>query len=441
MVDRKPPVYDHVPLKTSAEPGSGRYLRRTLGNVLDGALFLYAAFATVMLAWLLLRQGLQLSVWLIVYFLLMWAITAYLTLPRVHLALTSIYVPHYFIGRSRTGDGLLGDPVNLAVDGDEDQIHTAMRRAGWTMADPINVKSSLRIAWGSVSGQSYKEAPVSSLYLFGRKQDFAYQMEVDGNPAQRHHVRFWRCPDDWLLPGGERVEWLAAGTYDRAVGFSLFTLQITHKIDEDIDIERDFIVDSVLYACPDADLRVLENFSTGYHSRNGGGDLVRTDGNLPVMQLQGVVPDAAVSGVASEVDDIAAVSRRPASVLVGIALSVLLMLWDVVGLVVGGFAAMELDAVAVTEEGAVVIIIFAVLLLVLSAFNMVCAWLTYKGVTWARRWLVIGTALSVFVGLQTMAAELHGASFVPTMIQTALGVFVIYALTGPSARDWGRKRL
>ena len=86
---------------------------------------------------------------------------------------------------------------------------------------------------------------MSPLFLFGRQQDFAYQQEVDGNPAKRHHVRFWRTPDDWLLPGGRRVDWLAAGTFDRAVGFSLFTLQVTHKIDADTDVERDHIVATV----------------------------------------------------------------------------------------------------------------------------------------------------------------------------------------------------
>jgi hypothetical protein len=32
-------------------------------------------------------------------------------------------------------------------------------------------------------------------------------------------------------PGGLAVDWPAAGTYDRSVGLSLFTLQITHGND------------------------------------------------------------------------------------------------------------------------------------------------------------------------------------------------------------------
>ena len=33
---------------------------------------------------------------------------------------------------------------------------------------------------------------------------------------------------------------------------------------------------------------MVENFSTGYHSRNGGGDRVATDGHLPIVDLDAV---------------------------------------------------------------------------------------------------------------------------------------------------------
>lgn len=52
-----------------------------------------------------------------------WAVTAYLTLPRLHRILTPVYVPDYFFGRTRTSEGMLGDPVNLAADEDIDAEH------------------------------------------------------------------------------------------------------------------------------------------------------------------------------------------------------------------------------------------------------------------------------------------------------------------------------
>ena len=156
-------------------------------------------------------------------------------------SLTTIYVPDYFIGRARTSDGLLGDPINLASMGEADRVHAALAGAGWVRADPVTVGTSWRIVSSTLRRRSYDEAPVSPLFLFGRQQDFAYQQEVDGSPEKRHHVRFWRCPDGWLLPGGRRVDWLAAGTFDTSVGLSL---------------------------C--------------------GGDSIRTDGDLPIVDVRQV---------------------------------------------------------------------------------------------------------------------------------------------------------
>src|SRR5690242_11876700 len=149
--------------------------------------------------------------------------------------------------------------------GSEAQLRAAMTAAGWNVADDVTLASSLRIVTASMSRRSYPHAPVSPLYLFGRRQDFAYQQEVEGNPSQRHHVRFWRCPDGWWLPGGHRVDWVAAGTYDRSVGVSLMTFQITHRIGKDIDAERDYIVSSLDQANPVAKVRQIRHFATGYH--------------------------------------------------------------------------------------------------------------------------------------------------------------------------------
>jgi len=270
-----------------------RRRRFSINAVLDNLFFVVAGAAAVWLAYLVLTEGFT-SGWAQLWFyLVFWVVVAYIALPRLHRILTNIYVPNYFIGRTRTSDGLLGDPVNLGLLGSEEQLHTAMTAAGWTRADDLTLRSALRIVASTVLRRSYNEAPVSPLMLFGRNQDFAYQQEVKGNPAKRHHVRFWRCPEGWLLPGGHATDWLAAGTYDRAVGFSLFTLQITHKIDENTDVERDHIVQTVTEADAAVEVNVLADFATGYHSRNGGGDTIITDGDLPVIDLRQVAPSAA----------------------------------------------------------------------------------------------------------------------------------------------------
>lgn len=257
--------------------------------MLDGFFFVFAGLAAVWLAYLSFTQTFTLGWGGVIMALVFWGFLAYLALPRLHRILTSIYVPDYFMGRTRTSDGLLGDPVNLAFHGDRARIEAAMAAAGWIPADPVGFASSWRIVASTLRRRSYPTAPVSPLFLFGRMQDLAYQQEVAGSPAQRHHVRLWQCPEGWLLPGGRRVDWLAAGTFDRAVGLSLFTLQVTHRIDADTDIERDHIVATVR-AVPGVEVDVIRDFSTGYHSRNGGGDSITTDGDLPILDVRGVDP-------------------------------------------------------------------------------------------------------------------------------------------------------
>lgn len=275
-------VYDG---RMRATAGSSRR-RVSIGAVLDEFFFVFAGLAAIWLGWLMLSDSMRVGWFGIGYFIVFWAVLAYLTLPRLHRILTNICVPDYFIGRTRTSDGLLGDPVNLALLGSADDLHKTLASAGWIRADPVTLRSSMRIVTSTLGRSSYPKAPVSPLFLFGRMQDFAYQQEVAGNPAKRHHVRFWRTPDGWLLPGGARVDWLAAGTFDRAVGFSLFTLQITHRIDANTDIERDFVVQSMTATGEHVSVDFLRDFSTGYHSRNGGGDTIRTDGDLPIIMVE-----------------------------------------------------------------------------------------------------------------------------------------------------------
>jgi hypothetical protein len=218
-------------------------------------------------------------------FFALWFLFAYVFIPRIHRVLTRMYIPEYFIGRIRTADGLLSDPVNLAFIGGEEQLHEAMKKAGWILADKLDVYSIVKMILATLFHRDYPTAPVSTGYLFSNRQSFTYQQNIKNKTIARHHVRFWKVPDGWLMPGGYKVDWLAAGTFDRSLGLSYFTFQFTHRIVSDTDIERDHIVKTLSDHSKIKKVTVIDNYFSAYHHRNGGGDSITTDGALPIIKL------------------------------------------------------------------------------------------------------------------------------------------------------------
>lgn len=417
-------------------PAAPRLPARVLRRI-DAMIFAFAGVAAAWLAYLLLRVGIG-SGWSLLLLLPFWLVFTYLTLPRIHRVLTFIYVPGYFIGRTRTSDGLLGDPVNLALRGSEVEVHAAMTAAGWTRADDLSLRTGLHIVSTTLRRRSYPEAPVSPLHLFDRQQDFAYQQEVAGNPAKRHHVRFWRCPDGWFLPGGVAVDWLAAGTYDRSVGLSLFTLQVTHKIEADTDVERDFIVSTIRQADPGVDVEVIEHFSSGFHARNGGGDRIETDGDLPVVEVgpSPHPPEAVAAGGTDSRD------RRPSQTVFGAAVALVRsLLFGLAALAV--FVAPrtlvrlsheEADLVQLLEQRAFAVVIAAVLV-VIGLVELGLGLATLAGRNWARLWLMGSAVLTTLGAFGSERSESTRAALLglPT---TASAILLLLALSSHRARDF-----
>jgi len=186
-----------------------------------------------------------------------YGIAAYIILPRViRLGLKILQrslVPSYTI----TGDGLPGDPVNLALIGTLPQLRAAFATLGWSEADRLGVASSWRMIRAFVLNSPYPTAPFSTLYLFGRGQDIGFQKAIDDSPRRRHHIRFWalsqtRAQENWRAadfwkrtdrpPDNDRVLWVGAATRDTGLSLTRLSFQITHATDSDTNVERDYIV-------------------------------------------------------------------------------------------------------------------------------------------------------------------------------------------------------
>jgi hypothetical protein len=180
---------------------------------------------------------------------------------------------------TETGDRHPGDPLNVSLIGTKEQIETIMTAAEWYPAAKLGLRSDLKIAADTVLKKSDDEAPVSNLFLFGRKEDLAFEQPVGGNPRQRHHVRFWQT-DDTNDDG--RPIWIGSASYDERVGLSHTTGQITHHIAADVDEERDHLFANLKQTDDLVDEYTVEHFHKTLEGRNGGGDRWFTDGVLYV---------------------------------------------------------------------------------------------------------------------------------------------------------------
>ena len=141
---------------------------------------------------------------------LTWAVAAYIVVPKLWAMYFRRHPDFTTLDRcSKTGDGHPGDPINIVLAGDEADLKRAMTACGWVEAKPITVESSVRIAADTVLHRPDDAAPVSNLFLFGRKQDFAFEQPIKGGPGKRHHVRFWRWDESY----DEQPAWFGAATF------------------------------------------------------------------------------------------------------------------------------------------------------------------------------------------------------------------------------------
>jgi LssY C-terminus len=144
-------------------------------------------------------------------------------------------------------DGNPGDNTNFVIAGTERKVIETFKAAGWVTVDRGSKNAVESALTATLNKQAYVELPMSILTLFGRPQDYGLaHAEPVTVVAKRHHLRMWKAP--FTVEGGEL--WVGAATHD--VGFDRdnrpgkkLTQQLTHKIDPDIDLEREYVARSL----------------------------------------------------------------------------------------------------------------------------------------------------------------------------------------------------
>lgn len=174
------------------------------------------------------------------------------------------------------------DPLNVGLIGSRAKLIRAMLAVHWRPADPITFDSSVEIAESVVFDRPDPEAPVSSLYVFGRKQDLAFEREVGSSADRRHHVRWWQSAE---LDADGRPFWIGDASFDIGSGLSHLTGQITHHIDADVDAQRNQLMTDLSQAGQLERQYQVPGVGPTQDGRNAGGDRYYTDGMLSVGVL------------------------------------------------------------------------------------------------------------------------------------------------------------
>src|SRR6516165_458844 len=155
------------------------------------------------------------------------------TMPGVDNALFS-KIPR----RISDKDGNPGDMVNFLILGTEDSMKKVFTTAGWVKVDTSVESTILLGAIASLSKEAYLTMPMSPLYLFDRPQDYGWaHAEPITVVASRNHFRVWKAP--FTVNG--QVLWIGAATHDIGFEKDQRNNSVTHKIDPDIDLERDYV--------------------------------------------------------------------------------------------------------------------------------------------------------------------------------------------------------
>ena len=135
--------------------------------------------------------------------------------------------------------GKLGDMVNVLLIGYKDQVLEVFKAAGWVQVDSSMEGTVLTALSDTLARKNYLTMPMSKLYLFDRSQDYGL---VHAQPVKvaksRHHLRLWKST--YEVDG--RPLWCVAATHD--IGFERdkrFKVLPTHKIDPDVDEEREYV--------------------------------------------------------------------------------------------------------------------------------------------------------------------------------------------------------
>jgi hypothetical protein len=184
--------------------------------------------------------------------------------------------------RIQDEQGTLGDNTNFLVIGEEKDVLATFLAAGWVKVDRAKSDAVVRGLLSVLTKQAYLELPMSELMLFGRVQDYGLaHAEPISVVTQRHHLRLWKAP----FEAQGREIWVGAATHDTGFDRDQRNGKLTHKIDPEIDLEREYVAQTLEDTGLVAKIGYMVPRAAVKEARTAHGEAYRSDGRILVVIL------------------------------------------------------------------------------------------------------------------------------------------------------------
>lgn len=147
----------------------------------------------------------------------------------------SIFSDYNLSKYTETLTGRTMEPLNfIFVAKDEESLLNLFKNANWFLADELNPHSLIKLCRTALFNESYLAAPIAPSFWGNQVHNWGLQKATEKNSVRfRHHIRVWKTN---LKTEEGKIIYVATASLDGEIKWG-----VTHKIDPDIDTEREFI--------------------------------------------------------------------------------------------------------------------------------------------------------------------------------------------------------
>lgn len=168
----------------------------------------------------------------------------------------------------------------IIIAKNDEELINLFKKANWQLADRINLMNIYKMSKAVLFKESYSQAPITPDFWNSEVNNFGFQKETaEKNLTKRHHVRFWKTA--YTIDNGKNI-YVGTASFDDGIKWGITV--ITHKIDPDIDTEREFLFEDLKSTNMLSKIQ-KEQFVNRSLGENFNHDLFFTDGKIYILYL------------------------------------------------------------------------------------------------------------------------------------------------------------